>query len=229
MSQELITKSELIKWCDQQVKEGKELKIHWEGGGDSGWLYFTIDGETISDKSDCPREVEELIELMDDSLDYGSWAGEFSASGEAIYDEKTKSFEGTDYYGEDDTHYQECDIEIKVPKHLWFDAIEYNIEDESINVDVAFIIRNGFLTEEHDKIADEIKEIINIGANETINDYLQLENALEFRSIWQNDRIDRSSFKEEGDNLVYSIQEIHIGIHNTNDRGICLQLIEDDE
>lgn len=229
MSQELITKSELIKWCDQQVKEGKELKLHWEGGGDSGWVYFTIDGQTISDKSDCPREIEELIELMYDCLDYGSWAGDFSATGEAIYDEKTKSFEGTDCYGEDDTHYQECEIKIRVPNHLWFDAIEYNIEDDEINVDTAFIIRNGFLTEEHDKVADEIKEVINIGANEAVNDYLRSSDALEFRSIWQNDRIERSSFKEEGDYLVFSIEEINIGIYNNTDKDVCLQLIEDNE
>mgnify|MGYP003335272251 CR=1 FL=1 len=44
-------KLSLIDWCDQQVADGHDLKLHWEGGGDSGWCYFTIDGENAENKT----------------------------------------------------------------------------------------------------------------------------------------------------------------------------------
>ena len=226
MSKTIKTTKELIKWCDDQVAAGKELSMGWEGGGDSGWCWFEIDGVKLNDGEH--DEADQLVELMYDELDYGSWAGEFNASGEAEYDPKQKAFVGTDYYGEDDTHYEPCEIKIRVPKHLWFDSVEYNMEDESVVVQFAFIIRNGFQTQEHWDEAEIIAEGIAIDANNIINDYTSRDTALHYRNVWQNDQIQRSEFKEQDDYLVYTITELNIGVYTSEEKLIYLELQSDD-
>jgi hypothetical protein len=226
MAQKLTATSDLIKWCDEQVAQGKKLAMAWEGGGDSGWAYFKIDDEH-ADEND---EINQLLDKLYDTLDYGSWAGEFSASGEAIYDPVEKAFVGTDYYSEDDTYYFDYPIKITVPKSLWFDALEYNFEDENVKVDVAFIIRNGFLTDLHTEIANQIEENLEEQVEQGIQAYIEIENGTEYRSIWQNERFNRDQFKEEGDNLVAVIEQLNIGTCTTDEKGIYLELItEEDE
>lgn len=230
MSQKVKTPSNLIEWCDQQVAEGKTLGIGWEGGGDSGWCWFTIDGQQVADAKETPQ-IRELLDLMYETLDYGSWAGEFSASGEAVYDPKQKAFVGTDYYSENQTEHWDCDVQIIIPKDLWFDAIEYNIEDESARVDFAFVIRNGFLSPKHDEVADQIKESLNDAVDAEVTKFCADENTGEYQSIWQSDRIVRSDFREEGDNLVYSIEEVSMTTSDTDEKDIFLTLeyLEDAE
>ena len=55
---------------------------------------------------------------MDNELDYGSWAGDFSANGEAVYDSKEKAFVGTDYYSETESVPVKVSIPINIPKDL---------------------------------------------------------------------------------------------------------------
>lgn len=229
MAQKLKTQLSLIEWCDQQVAEGKKLSMHWEGGGDSGWCWFEIDGQQVAESEQNPQ-IRQLLDLMYDTLDYGSWAGEFSANGEAEYDNGHKAFLGTDYYGEDQTEYHECDIKIKIPKHLWFDAIEYNIESEEAHVDFAFIIRNGFLSDEHNSLVDKIREEISDAVDIEIEKFTSDPKNLEYQSIWQNVRVDRSEFEEEGDMLVYSIAELNMSVRSEEPKDIYLQLeTEEDE
>jgi hypothetical protein len=228
MAQKVVATSDLIKWCDDQVAQGKELKLAWEGGGDSGWVYFKINDKQVSDSAATP-EIEELIDRMYDQLDYGSWAGEFSANGEAAYYANKKAFIGTDYYGEDETYNYECSIKITVPKSLWFDAVEYNIEQEEPIIDVAFVLRNGFLTEKHTEVALQIKESLNEQVDEAIADYQKDPNATEYRNVWQNERIERNEFKEEGDNLVAVINELAIGTYSSDEKDIYLELITQED
>jgi hypothetical protein len=122
----------------------------------------------------------------------------------------------------------ECDIKITIPKSLWFDAIEYNIEQEEPIVDVAFIIRNGFLIDRHTEVANEIKETLDDQVEEAIASYKKLLDATEYRNVWQNERINRTDFKEEGDNLVYTIEELSIGTCTTGEKDIYLKLITEE-
>jgi hypothetical protein len=228
MSQKIVATSDLIRWCDEQVENGHELSIAWEGGGDSGWVYFKIDGEQVSDSAETD-EISNLIDRMYDQLDYGSWAGEFQASGEAVYNANEKAFVGTDYYSEDETIMHECDIKITIPKSLWFDAIEYNIEQEEPIIDVVFVIRNGFLTDEHTRVAEEIKYSLVDQVEDAIADYQKHPDSTEYRNVWQNDRINRADFKEEGDNLVAIIDQIAIGTYTSDDKDVYLELITQED
>jgi hypothetical protein len=228
MSQKIVATSDLIKWCDEQVAQGKKLSMAWEGGGDSGWVYFKIDEEQVSDSAETD-EISQLTDLMYDQLDYGSWAGEFSASGEAIYNSEEKAFVGTDYYSEDETYPYECSLQIRVPKRLWFDSIEYNFEQEDPVIDIAFIVRNGFLTDEHTQVAEQVKVSLNDQVQKAINDYSSLPESTPYENIWQNDRINRSEFVEDGDYLVATIDELSIGTRSETEKDIYLELINQED
>ena len=86
-------KKTVLEWCKEQVAQGHELKICWEGGGDSGWCYFQIDGEEANNEY-----TDHLVNSMYSELDYGSWAGEFTATGEATFDPSENAFVGIDDY-----------------------------------------------------------------------------------------------------------------------------------
>lgn len=134
-----ITVASVIAWCDKQVEEGREIKLIWDGGGDSGWCHFHVDGEEARGP-----EIDWLIDKMDSELDYGSWAGEFFASGEALYDSKTKVFEGEDTYTEDAETYIESVVTITVPaKFNNFEFLTIRTEDEECHTEVNLVVRNG--------------------------------------------------------------------------------------
>jgi hypothetical protein len=128
-----IKEGNLLRWCKEQVEAGRELKLCWEGGGDSGWAYFQIDGQTVENTF-----TEKLTDMMYAELDYGSWAGEFSAQGEATFDADIKAFVGTDYYSETANTSIESDIIVSVPKDIWFDniRISVDIQEGDNNVEV---------------------------------------------------------------------------------------------
>lgn len=223
MAQKLKTQLSLIEWCDQQVKEGKELAIGWEGGGDSGWCWFEIDGEQVPDTRENSY-IQKLINAMYDQLDYGSWAGEFSASGNAVYNPEEKAFVGTDYYTEDETEPYACNIEVRVSKKLWFDHMEINLEGEGTDADAVFQVRNGFTTEEHEEYLEQFKQDFGSKIEEVVNQFCNDPETGEYRSIWQNWQLTRDEFTETGDDLVYTILILDIGTCSVDNKDIYLQL-----
>lgn len=217
---EATQKQSLIDWCDQQVAEGKELTLHWEGGNDSGWVYFEVDGETVENEY-----TEKLVDMMYDVLDYGSWAGDFSADGTAYYNPKTKSFAGTDYYRESTSVPFPCSIRIEVPTDVWFDSLSYEIEEEGV-ISVSLDIKNGFTTERHQEVEKQIEEKFDEDIDNVIEDFNSHPDTNEFRSIWENETINRSEFVQEGDKLVYTITTIDIGTTEGDDKDVVLDLSE---
>lgn len=211
----------LVEWCDQQVAEGHELTIHWEGGGDSGWAHFEIDSEEQSNEY-----IEELVNYMYDELDYGSWAGEFFATGQATYNTKTKCFEGVDNYSEDTTMNWDTEIPVKIPKSLWFDSVTILIQDEEANVEVSFNIRNGYLSDEHHTVEKELEEYLHDKVDDEISEFSESHN---FRNIWEQKVINRSEFTEEGDTLVYIIEDLSMGTSSEEDKDIVLDVSVIDE
>mgnify|MGYP003343205748 CR=1 FL=1 len=219
----LTKKLTLVEWCDQQVENGHELTLHWEGGNDSGWCYFQIDGESAENDY-----TEKLTNWMYDHLDYGSWAGEFSATGEATYDFEKKAFIGIDHYSETETMAYKVDIPIHIPKHLWFGELGIHVEcnyDDTPQVDITFGISNGFLTEEHGEaeealridIKDKILEAISAWENKT---------GLSLESIWDERTIPFSDFKVEGDVLAGTLEYLDFRYPEEEEKQICLDLKE---
>jgi hypothetical protein len=215
----VISIKEIIDWCDKQVKEGKEIKICWEGGGDSGWVYFEVDDEQAEGE-----EIEALVDMMYSTLDYGSWAGEFSANGEAIYNADTKCFEGIDYYSEDsweNTKFVDP-FQFPISKSLGFDSIEYNIEgnyEDDFRVEITFNIINGFISPELRELEEEISKAI----LEKIKQDFQ---HVDINYFSTHELAERHELKIENDVIIFEISMINYSTYETSENGITIDLKE---
>ncbi len=191
--------------------------------GDSGWCHFEIDGESVDNEY-----TEALVDFMYDTLDYGSWAGEFTANGKAIYDANTNSFEGTDYYGEDGNDILDVDLKIKVSKKLWFDTLHVEIEcyhDEEPSLSVQFLVKNGFLTKEHSDICTNLEEVLRDDFHKLIDDYQSIDN-YEFRGCNDSWILERKDAVEDEDDLVFTISKVDIQTVDRQDKAIVLEIDE---
>lgn len=195
----------------------KSLQDNNAATGDSGWVYFEIDDEQTSEP-----EADALVDMMYSQLDYGSWAGEFSASGTATYDADTKSFIGTDNYSEDEGKSFDCHISFKIPKHIPFDRIW--IEGNSDNkASVNFTLDNGFRHPETDAVQSVIEELLSEEFDKVYDNLLGSTDD-EISSCYQSLNFERKELKEEGDYLVGLIEEYDytVNVYDPRDVEICL-------
>ena len=217
-------KKSILKWIENLDNEGKELSIGWEGGGDSGWAYFQVDGEHVDNEY-----TEAIMDYMYSTLNYGSWAGEFQANGTAIYDVPTKTFQGTDYYGEDGNDVLDSNIIINVPKKLWFDTLHVEVEcnyDETPNMSIQFIVKNGFLTQEHLDFCSNLEEILKDEFDAYFSTY-ESTDSCEFRGSNDSWILERKDAVEEDDMLVFKIDNVEINTIDSSERNIVLELTDD--
>jgi hypothetical protein len=217
-----MTKKQLISWCDQQVKDGNELKLVWDGGNDSGWVHFEVDDENLENKY-----TEVLVQYMYNHLNYGSWAGDFSANGEAIYDAKEHAFVGTDYYSETGDMAYDINTPIAIPKHLWFDQLNIHIEanyDDTPDCQAEFTLKNGFLTAEHQELEKQFNEYLEQKVTEAIAKFEE-EQQLGFESIWDNVILTLADFNEESeDSKIAYIKELNFRYPESEEKDIYLDL-----
>lgn len=226
--QKLIQNGGLKEWADRLTAEGKELKMHWDGGGDSGWVEFLIDDEEPKEGEDA-ENAELLREMCYSELDYGSWAGEFQASGDAIYDPEIGAFEGTDYYSEDDQALCTIPITVIVPSNIWFDELHITVQDEEIRVEADFVIKNGFDFPLKEEITKELEQDLNDKFDATVEEFLK-HNTEEFRSMWEEIKIPFSNFKDMGDGTRQAvIESFNVGIFREDPKEISISLIPDEE
>jgi hypothetical protein len=215
---------EILDWCMKKTEEGSEVVLHWDGGGDSGWVHLEVDGSDSSDP-----EAEALVDMMYDQLDYGSWAGEFSASGEAPFDPDTKMFQGIDYYTETDSTNAKASIEIRIPKHIHFDDIDIETQDEDCTVNVTFGIRNGFDHPDTESVAKKLQEMLSEEIMEAAK--ADVDDEDEIDGFWENYQIFRTDFTEDGDDLVYTLEDIVYSKRETSENHVEIdlqQLLEDE-
>jgi hypothetical protein len=215
----IISIQEIIDWCDKQAAEGKEITLCWEGGGDSGWVYFEVDDQQAEGE-----EIETLVDMMYNELDYGSWAGEFSANGRATYDPATKCFEGIDYYSEDhwtDTTFEEP-FAFYIPSTYGFDSIEYNIEgnfEDDFRVEVTFNIVNGFITPELRELENEMSEAI----KERLTEELKEQDVNYFGT---HRLAERHEMKNEKGSVIFQFDKIEYSVYNTEEKSVTIDLKE---
>lgn len=219
-----MAKKSILAWLKEKTDQGNEIKMKWEGGGDSGWCYFEIDGETIDNEyADC------LLKRIDDTLNYGSWAGEFNASGEAIYNPEKNAFEGTDFYGEDTSEVLDVDFTVRVPKKLWFDTLHVECEanyDEEPEMSVRLLVKNGFLTDQHTEFCSNLENTLWLEFSSLFSSY-ESTDGYEFRGCTDRWILERADAIESGDDLLFYIKQVDIQVMTNEERGIVLELDEE--
>lgn len=215
----------IVKWCKDLHEAGNELTLKWDGGNDSGWVHFELDGEGVDNEY-----TRALVNRMDDVLDYGSWAGEFQASGSAIYDAESNSFTGVDFYSEDESDVEDIDIKIIVPKKLWFDTLHVEVEcnyDDHTHVAASFLVKNGFLSQEHSDFCSNLEEELQKDFDDVFNNYQSGTNDKEFRSCTDNWVLERADAIESGDNLIFYIKQVGFSVMDNIEKNIVLELDEE--
>lgn len=224
---ELIENGGLKEWADRLTAEGKELKMTWDGGGDSGWVDFLIDDESVTGED--AENAELLREYCYNVLDYGSWAGEFSASGECIYDPETGAFEGIDYYSEDDDVPCNVPIEVSIPADIWFDTMEATVQDMEMEVEVDFVIKNGFDFPNKELIENNVAVSLRLAFQNTVDKFVE-ESGIEFRSMWEEISIPFADFKDMGDGTrKATIESFRVGTFNESEKDIVINLKPEEE
>lgn len=213
-------------WFDEQAKEGKEVAICWDGGGDSGWVYFEVSGSNVENE-----HTELVVDLMYEKLDYGSWAGEFYASGRAIYNADSKSFEGVDSCSVDEGASLEITdnpIVFEIPKHFAFDLLAIMTEDENCRTTAAFAGMNRFQRPDEVEFLDKLSETIQSEILKRIDKYEQSAGASgnEISSFWNEYTLRRSEMTDNGDSYIAAISEIHFTESECEERLICIELAE---
>jgi hypothetical protein len=202
---------------DAIAAEGKEIKVTWEGGNDSGGYNLFIDGVEVYYGDAVYDEIVE--DIISDAIDYGSWAGDYSADGSVYYNADQGAFIGE---GKDTTSECACldgiSIEIRVPKYLNFDSVDMETEGTfcwgELNCTFRFGINNGPVFEEHSGIEKSMESYV----LESINHILQTDEACKGQEIgWVSNTwsIPREEFEEEEDSLVFIIDSIDYNFYNT--------------
>jgi hypothetical protein len=225
MAEQLKVNPSILEWCNKQVANGHELSICWEGGNDSGWAYFQIDGESVDNEY-----TDYLVNKMYELLDYGSWAGEFSAQGEAVYNKEEQSFVGTDDYSEDATMSHECNIVIQVPKDLWHDNLSISIEGnegDRTHIDARFGIKNGFLSSKHIMFIEGLEEKMEKEVNDVIDDFTN-NTGENYRSIWETINLEPKDGNIKDDCIEYIIGSLNIGTISTDEKDVYLDITADE-
>lgn len=226
--EQLIKNGGLKEWADRLTAEGKELKMTWDGGGDSGWVDFVIDDAAA--ETDEDKEYAELLrDMCYEELDYGSWAGEFSASGECVYNPTEGAFVGTDHYSEDDTTNVQCELTIEIPADVWFDSVEIMIQDEEVEVSVDLVVRNGFKTQSHDDVQKTLEASIKAQVHEIIDEYINNNTTgQDFRSMWEEINLSKSDFILDGNVMKAALTEISLGTWESEEKDIVINLDNED-
>ena len=149
-------------------------------------------------------------------MDYGSWAGDWWADGEACYSPEEEAFVGTGKEVTNDTEVLDDSITIRVPKILNFDRINIDTtgdfigSDGGVDASVRFVINNGPVFEEHTKLETQLSDYISEQILD-LTDAMQLGEDKEIQSCYNDWVINREDMREEEDHLVFEINNISVG------------------
>lgn len=117
--------------------EEKLLVARWDGGNDSGWVEI------------LDSDFEEYSDLMYETLDYGSWAGDFESRGEIFHDAKNNTlvFQGEEYDSSNMRVIKEDTFVLELPEDLYIDGVAVGMSSwESNRFEV--LVDNGIISPE---------------------------------------------------------------------------------
>lgn len=200
-----LNRKSLKQELDKLVDSGKSIIFRYDGGNDSGSFYLYIkEGEIEEELEDGNTLADNVFELMNSSLGYGSFAGDYYCDGELIYNKDTGCFEGSGTDTNEEYELLESDtFKIAIPKDLWFSSVELGIDgtsDDSFSdmVSCRIIVKEGPVIEEHNKIASKIEKYLQKAIQKVINNC-----DFKVSSVYDDLTITKDSFKEGPDGFLY--------------------------
>ena len=157
----------------KQIKTNAQLKAfldtfeevtgEWDGGNDSGSWQIKGDGEEISTYENY------LDTLIDNQLDYGSWAGNFSSTGTITYDKTTGviTLQGDEYNSEDKELIKTVELELFIPDTILqtVDEIEIYADDDDESK-VTYFVDTGAVLDIHKTHAEELSKELTTKTND---------------------------------------------------------------
>jgi hypothetical protein len=216
----------LRQTLDAIESQGKEIKFTWEGGNDNGSFYMYIDDEQIEESDEYPW-VKEVMDIIDQELDYGSFAGDFNTNGELIYADG--HFTGTDFNSTTEGDLVELSedeqIRIEVPEYLWFDQLVINSEgylENDLNVTVDFRITNGPIVDHHVEKEDDIRNFL----TDSIFNLLNAISDVDITYVYNDWSFDFNKGVVEDDKRVFFIDEIQYSYELEESRDIDVEITD---
>lgn len=210
------------EWCEKQVDEGLTVSVEWDGGNDSGCVNWSGDSEENI-------FTDFLVDQVYDELDYGSWAGDFSASGTMIYNKEQKALVGQDYYSETEYVAFEEPVKLVVPEKYYFDQINCSVSGhdqyDGGNITIEAFVTNGFVDPELEQYLKEKETEIATLINDKIRSIDIGGN--EFLGIDSADSYTREDF-EESEGLLSVTMEIHYREDSVLEKDVSLNLNEEE-
>jgi hypothetical protein len=223
-----VTLSDVRAWAKKLHEDGNTLVLHWDGGGDSGWVHFEVDGRDLS-----TPEIEFLINWCYDELDYGSWAGEFSASGEAVYNPEEEAFIGIDCYSTEEyvSINDEDAIVFIVPASIKVDSVEINIEadGDEANINVEIRITHGFKTPEYRAIETKLQEEIEAKYYQIVDKYCKNGESFTPASCNRLFTKEEMILEDNGQHWVLKWDDADVNHWEKEDKDIVLSLKDNED
>lgn len=218
----------LRQQLDALAEEGKEIRVTWEGGNDSGGYNLFIDGVEVN-YGDVA--YDEIVDVIADTIDYGSWSGDYFADGEVYYEVDKGAFIGSGKETETETISVDASIEIKIPKALNFDTVQISTEGsyclgEDISSWFRFVINNGPVFPEHLETEKKMEEFLVTKITHILETDESCKNE-EISWVGNDWTIRRESFEEDGDDLLYTIDEIYLSVNVTNTKDFIIEIKEE--
>jgi hypothetical protein len=223
-----VEENPLITLCDELSKQG-DLSIAWDGGNDSGCYYLKLNGIDISPdwQPTDPIEMmkEKLINHIADSMEYGSFAGDFYTNGEIAYDPKTKTFSGDDNYSETEQAWILFNFSTVIPDTIWFDSVEVEIiggaEGQIDSVNVSLRVLNGPKIDEHDTVTEKIEKELEAKLDAVFENYGNLD-AID--SVSHHEVYNKNICSKVDGGLKLSIKDLTVSMRQDDEKPVEIQL-----
>ena len=221
----MSTKEKAKKYLDLLLSVGaKEIKVTWEGGNDEGSFYLHIDGKDTDIDYTRKDGTYELIDYIADEIGYGSFAGDYNANGEVIYDVEMGAFVGYDDCEmlQDYTYKFKKPLVFSILKELWFDSVLVDISgySEDMDISVRLSISNGPVFQEHMDFESNAVKII-----EKEVDHQIFNDIDEVRDVWFSQEYGRDNLSVDIDgNFLLALTEVSYNKYVGEVKDIIIQL-----
>lgn len=220
----MSTKEKAKAYLEKLLSEGaKEIRITWEGGNDEGSFSLFVDDKEVTIDYNKKDGTYELVDFIADEIGYGSFAGDYNANGEVIYDVEQGAFIGEDDCEmlEDYTYKFKKPLIFPILKELWFDNVLVDISgySEDIDISVRLSISNGPVFQEHMDFESNAVKVIE---KEIDNLFDEIDEA---RDFWFTQEFDRDNLGVDKDgNFLLALTEVSYNKYVGEVKDIIIQL-----